>query len=112
MDDHESKERKGKEVLEVLIPILRPPHQFLQRLKKSVEEEKYQKFISMLKELMMNILLVDALEQVQGYTRFMKNLLTKEWKMSFAPMEKVHHCSAIVYRSLVEKKKDPEAFTI
>ncbi|PHT36202.1 hypothetical protein CQW23_23902 [Capsicum baccatum] len=53
-----------------------------------------------------------ALEQMPGYAKFMKDLLTKKWAASYELKDTVHHCSAIATRSLVQKKADPGAFTI
>lgn len=66
----------------------------------------------MLKQLLVNIPLVDALEQMLGYAKFMKDLVTKKRYMSFDTLEGTHHCSLIVSNSLVQKKEDPGAFTI
>lgn len=66
----------------------------------------------MLKELSINIPLVKALEQMAGYVKFMKDIVTKKWMVSFEPIDTMHHCSAVPSRSLVEIKEDPRAFTI
>lgn len=46
---------------------------------------------------------MEALEQMSGYIKFMKDLVTKKQMVSFKPMDKVHDCSAIVSRPLVDK---------
>ncbi|KAK4733622.1 hypothetical protein R3W88_007883 [Solanum pinnatisectum] len=46
------------------------------------------------------------------YVKFLKDLVTKKRTVSFEDDDKLQHCSAIATRSLVQKKKDPEAFTI
>ncbi|XP_059281276.1 uncharacterized protein LOC132034971 [Lycium ferocissimum] len=69
-------------------------------------------FIDKLKELLINIPLVEALEQMLGYTKFMKDLVTKRRHSSFETVGVTHHCSSIVKKALVQKKKDPGAFTI
>ncbi|XP_049357042.1 uncharacterized protein LOC125821699 [Solanum verrucosum] len=66
----------------------------------------------MLKQLSVNIPLVEALEQMQGYAKFMKDLVTKKKAVSIDLTNDVHHCSAIATISLVQKKEDPGAFTI
>lgn len=66
----------------------------------------------MLKELSVNIPLEEALEQMPGYAKFMKNLIIKKIAVSYEPVDNVYHCSVISNRSLVEKEKDPGAFTI
>jgi len=66
----------------------------------------------MLKQLSINVPLIEALEQMPGYAKFMKDLVTKKRVVSFENDEKLQHCSAISKRSLVQKKEDPGAFTI
>ncbi|XP_059295428.1 uncharacterized protein LOC132048757 [Lycium ferocissimum] len=62
--------------------------------------------------LLINIPLVKALEQMPGYTKFMKDLVTKRRSSGLETMGGTHHCSAIVTKALVQKKEDPGAFTI
>ena len=45
--------------------------------------------------------LIEALEQMHGYVKFMKDLVTKKWAVSFEDENKLQHCSSIVTRSLV-----------
>lgn len=68
--------------------------------------------MSMLKELSVNILILEALEKMPSYAKFMKNFLTKKQMGSFEPTDNMHHYSVIAFRSLVEKKEDPKAFAI
>ncbi|KAK4717946.1 hypothetical protein R3W88_016284 [Solanum pinnatisectum] len=90
----------------------RPPPPFPQRLVKKTEEGKYRRFISMVKQFSIKVLLIEALEQIPGYAKFMKDLVTKKQAMSFEEDDKLQHCSAIATRSLVQKKNNPGAFTI
>ncbi|XP_047260822.1 uncharacterized protein LOC124894113 [Capsicum annuum] len=62
--------------------------------------------------MLVNISFVEALEQIPGYTKFMKDLNTKKREVSYEPIDNVHHCSILATRSLVEKKKDPGSFAI
>ncbi|XP_016576538.1 uncharacterized protein LOC107874201 [Capsicum annuum] len=66
----------------------------------------------MLKPLVVNMPLVEALEQMPGYARYMKDLLIKKKTVSYEPLDNLHHCSAIATRSLVQKKAEPGSFTI
>lgn len=68
--------------------------------------------MAMLKQMSVNIPLVEALEQMSGYAKFMKDLVTKKRIVSYEPVDNIHHCNAIATRSLVQKKSDLEAFTI
>ncbi|XP_049394753.1 uncharacterized protein LOC125859056 [Solanum stenotomum] len=105
---------KEKEVQEnlPLQQIPRPPPPFPQRLKKKAEDGKFTKFITMLKQLSVNIPLVEALEHIPRYAKFIKDLVTKKRAVSHDFSNNGHHCSAIATRSLVQKKEDPGAFTI
>ncbi|XP_049372491.1 uncharacterized protein LOC125837400 [Solanum verrucosum] len=103
------KEVKGTMPLQ---QILRPPPFFPQRLKKKVEDGKFVKFITTLRQLSVNIPLVEALEQMPGYAKFMKDLVTKKKVVNIDLTDNVHHYSAIATRSLVQKKEEPGAFTI
>ena len=55
---------------------MRPP--FPQRLKKKNDEGQFKKFLNVLKQLHINILLVEALEQMPSYVKFLKDILFKE----------------------------------
>ena len=90
----------------------RPPPPFPQRLVKKTEDGKYRPFITMLKQLSINVSLVEALEQMPGYAKFMKDLVIKQRSVTFKDDDRMYHCSAIARRSLVQKKEDPGAFTI
>ena len=66
----------------------------------------------MLKQLSINFSLVEALEQMPDYAKFMKDLVTKKRSVTFEDDDRIQHCSVIATRSLVQKKEDPGAFTI
>ncbi|XP_047264649.1 uncharacterized protein LOC124896844 [Capsicum annuum] len=68
--------------------------------------------MEMLKQLTVNVPLVEALEQLLGYAKFMKDLVMKKRHMSHELVDNLHHCDAISTRSLVQKKAIPGAFTI
>ncbi|XP_016563063.1 uncharacterized protein LOC107862119 [Capsicum annuum] len=68
--------------------------------------------MAMLKQLTINMPLVEKLKQMPGYAKFMKDLLTKKRVERYEPTDNFHHYSAIARRSLVQKKADLGAFTI
>lgn len=68
--------------------------------------------ILMLKQLWINVPLIEELEQIPGYAKLMKYLVTKKRAVSFEEDEKLQHCSVIATRSLVQIKEDPRAFFI
>ena len=72
---------------------------------KKTEGGKYRRFITMLKQLSINVPLVESVEQMTGYAKFMKDLVTKKRSVNFEDDDRLQHCSAIATRSLVQKKK-------
>lgn len=68
--------------------------------------------MAILKQLTVNVPLVEALEQMIGYAKFMKDLLTKKKVLSYELVDNFHYLSAISTRSLVQKKAYPGSFTI
>ena len=88
------------------------PLPFPQRLVKKTEDGNYRRFIIMLKQLSINVHLVEALEQMPDYAKFMNDLVTQKRSVTFEDDDRLQHCSAIATRSLVQKKEDPGAFTI
>ena len=70
--EFEDKMVKDVEVPQKVTPMHRPPPPFPQRLVKKTEDGKYRHFITMLKQLSINVPLVETLEQMPGYAKFMK----------------------------------------
>ncbi|XP_070055126.1 uncharacterized protein [Nicotiana tomentosiformis] len=65
----------------------------------------------MTKSLSINMPLVEALEQMPDYAKFMKDLATKKWSMNFETIKFTHQLSEIMY-SMAPKLEYPGAFTI
>ncbi|XP_055803383.1 uncharacterized protein LOC129872416 [Solanum dulcamara] len=85
---------------------------FPQQLKKKDEDVKFQKFLSVFKTLSINLLLVDMLLEIPGYSKFMKELVKKKCSIDFDTIEVSHSCIANMSSNVVVKKDDPRAFTI
>ncbi|XP_016462627.1 uncharacterized protein LOC107785768 [Nicotiana tabacum] len=64
-----------------------------------------------MKSLSINVPLVEALEQMPGYAKFMKDLVTKKRSMNCETIKRTHQVSAIVH-SIAPKLEDLGAFTI
>ncbi|KAL5558977.1 hypothetical protein UlMin_035188 [Ulmus minor] len=111
-----SGEKSGENVTTILQKNLqqnRPPPPFPQRFKKQQQDHQFRKFLDVLKQLHINIPLVEALEQMPSYVKFMKDMLTK--KRRFGEFENValtRECSAVLQNKLPPKLKDPGSFTI
>ncbi|XP_055824376.1 uncharacterized protein LOC129892871 [Solanum dulcamara] len=65
-----------------------------------------------IEKISVNIQLVEALQQILGYAKFIKDLFAKKRTISFDLVDNLHHCSTIATSLLVEKKEDPGTFTI
>ena len=64
------------------------------------ENGKYMLFIPMLKQLSINVPLINVLEQIPDYAKFMMDMVTKKRLVSFADGDEMHECSFIATRSL------------
>ncbi|XP_015167586.1 uncharacterized protein [Solanum tuberosum] len=93
-------------------PLPKIPPPFPQRLKKKNEDEKFRKFLSVFKNLSINLPLVEALLEMLGYAKFIKEQVTKKMSLDYEMIEVPHSCSAIMTNQSITKKEDPEAFTI
>ncbi|XP_070014318.1 uncharacterized protein [Nicotiana sylvestris] len=92
-------------------PLPRPPLPYPQRLAKQKNENQFKKFIEMMKSLSINVPLVEAIEKMPGYAKFMKDLVTTKRSMDCETIKMTHQVSAYVH-SMTPNLEDPVAFTI
>ncbi|XP_070029773.1 uncharacterized protein [Nicotiana sylvestris] len=71
-------------------PLPRPPPPYPQRLVKQNNESQFKKNIEMMKSLSINVPLVEALEKMPGYTKFMKELVTIKRSMDYDTIKMTH----------------------
>ena len=65
------------------------------------------------KRLHINISFSEALEQMSGYVKFMKDVLSKKRKVGdYETAALSEECSAILHKKCPPKLKDPGSFTI
>ena len=89
------------------------PVPYPQRLRKNKLDKQFTKFMEVFKKLHINILFVDALEQMPSYVKFMKDILSRKRRLSeFETVNLIEECSAILQRKFPHKLKDPSSFTI
>ena len=84
-----------------------------QRLRKTKLDKQFGRFMDIFKKLHINIPFSEALEQMSGYVKFMKDILSK--KMNLGDYETValsEECSVILQKKFPPKLKDPGSFTI
>ncbi|KAK8656617.1 hypothetical protein V6N13_098562 [Hibiscus sabdariffa] len=56
----------------------RPPPPFPQRLKKQKQDYQFKKFFDILKQVHINLPLVEALQQMPNYAKFLKDMVTRK----------------------------------
>ncbi|XP_038887108.1 uncharacterized protein LOC120077291 [Benincasa hispida] len=80
---------------------------------KKNDEQQFKHFLELLKQLHINIPLIEALEQMPTYVKFLKDILTKKRRVSEKEVITLtHECNALVSNSLAKKQKDPGSFTV
>ncbi|KAL4308125.1 hypothetical protein GQ457_01G012990 [Hibiscus cannabinus] len=96
---------KGKEI--------HPPPPFPQRLRKQKYEYQFKKFLDILKQVHINLSLVEAIEQMPNYAKFLKDMVSKRTRLSeFETVAMTEGCMAMLHNRLPPKLKDPDSFTI
>ena len=84
-----------------------------QTLRKSNLDGQFTKFLEVFKKLHINIPFVDALEQMLGYVKFMKDILAKMRQLGdIETVALSEECSTILQKKLPPKLKDLGSFTI
>ncbi|KAJ9556763.1 hypothetical protein OSB04_011377 [Centaurea solstitialis] len=97
-------------------PVIKPVPLYVpypQRLRNQKEEQQFKKFLDMFKELHINIPLIEAIEQMPNYAKFLKDILSKKKKLNeYETVALTEGCNALVTNTLPPKLKDPGCFTI
>ncbi|XP_062076849.1 uncharacterized protein LOC133781782 [Humulus lupulus] len=75
----------------------KPPPPFPQRFRKQQQDGQFRKFLDVLKQLHINIPLVEALEQMPNYVKFLKEISTKKRRLGeFETVALTEGCSAML----------------
>ncbi|KAM6554337.1 hypothetical protein CsatB_015099 [Cannabis sativa] len=91
----------------------KPPPPFPQRFKKQQDDGQFRRFLDVLKQLHINIPLVEALEQMPTYVKFLTDILTKKRRLGeFETVALTEGCSAMLKSKIPTKVKDPGNFAI
>ena len=76
-------------------------------------EEKFGKFVKLLKKLHINLPFIKVLSQMPNSVKFLKELLANKRKLDATSHVELNAvCSAILTNKLPNKLKDPGSFTI
>ncbi|XP_070005627.1 uncharacterized protein [Nicotiana sylvestris] len=102
--NQEKTQSSGQKLLPAPIP---------QMLAKQKKDDQYRKFMEMLKQIQLNILLMDALREMPGYAKMMKDLMSRKFDFQdLSTITLTQTCSAVVTRPMAKKFFDPSSFTI
>ncbi|KAL4340421.1 hypothetical protein GQ457_08G032480 [Hibiscus cannabinus] len=89
------------------------PPPFPQRLRKQKYDYQFKKFLDILKQVHINFPLVEAIEQMPNYAKFLKEMVSKRTRLSeFETIAITEVCMAMLHNRLPPKLKDPGSFTI
>ncbi|XP_021723921.1 uncharacterized protein LOC110691307 [Chenopodium quinoa] len=67
----------------------------------------------MFKQLQVNIPFADALMQIPSYSKFLKEIMSKKWKLEdYETIALSEECKAVIQNKLPPKLKDPDSFSI
>ncbi|XP_047978512.1 uncharacterized protein LOC125220386 [Salvia hispanica] len=90
-----------------------PKIPFPSRIKKKVVDEKFEKLLDIFRKVNVNIPLVEALQQMPMYAKFLKDVIPKKKKwVDYEIVSMSENCSAIIQKKLPAKLKDPGSFNI
>nr|XP_016451012.1 PREDICTED: uncharacterized protein LOC107775755 [Nicotiana tabacum] len=93
--------------------VSRPPPPFPQRLQKVKDNVAYKKFHDILKQVQINIPLVDILQEVPKYAKYIKDIVANKRRLTeFETVALTEECSSRIQSKLPQKLKDPGSFTI
>ncbi|XP_038896008.1 uncharacterized protein LOC120084188 [Benincasa hispida] len=86
---------------------------FSRCLMKKNDEQQFKCFLELLRQLNINIPLIEALEQMPTYVKFFKDILTKKRRVGENEVITLtQECNALVSNSLPKKRKNPGSFTV
>ncbi|XP_070039570.1 uncharacterized protein [Nicotiana tomentosiformis] len=91
----------------------RVPPLFPQRLRKKNDDHMFHKFLDMLKQIHLNIPLVDMLCDVPKYAKYIKDIVANKRRLTeFETVALTVECTSKIPHKLPQKLKDPSSFTI
>ncbi|KAK8516824.1 hypothetical protein V6N12_049536 [Hibiscus sabdariffa] len=92
---------------------IRPPPPFPQRLKKHKQDYQFKKFFDILKQVHINLPLVEALQQMPNYAKFLKDMVTRKKRIEkFETAAATETCLTLMHNKVPAKKTNPGSFTI
>ncbi|XP_047938640.1 uncharacterized protein LOC125186329 [Salvia hispanica] len=84
-----------------------------QRVQKKKTDAQFSRFLDIFRKVNLNIPLVEALQEMPTYAKFLKDVLSKKKKWTdYETVNISENCSAIIQKKLPAKLKDPGSFNI
>ncbi|XP_047943030.1 uncharacterized protein LOC125189845 [Salvia hispanica] len=84
-----------------------------QRVQKKKTDAQFSRFLDIFRKVNLNIPLVEALQEMPTYAKFLKDVLSKKKKWTdYETVNISENCSAIIQKKLPTKLKDPGSFNI
>ncbi|KAL4385781.1 hypothetical protein GQ457_15G018480 [Hibiscus cannabinus] len=91
----------------------RSPPPFPQRLKNQKQDYQFKKFLDILKQVHINLPLMEALQQMPNYAKFLKDMVTRKKRIEeFETAAATETCLALMHNKVPAKKTDPDSFII
>ncbi|XP_021752566.1 uncharacterized protein LOC110718073 [Chenopodium quinoa] len=88
------------------------PVPFPGRLAKRKLNDTFAKFLSVMKNLHINLPFIEVVTQMPSYSKFLKDILTNKRKLNDELITLPHQVSALVQHKMPKKQKDPGSFTL
>ncbi|XP_060170587.1 uncharacterized protein LOC132601524 [Lycium barbarum] len=93
--------------------VAKPPPPFPQHLARPKEEATYKKFFDLLKQVHVNVPLVDMLQCIPKYAKYIKDIVANKSRFTeYATVALTEECTSRIQNRLPTKLKDPGSFTI
>ncbi|KAK8640569.1 hypothetical protein V6N13_008321 [Hibiscus sabdariffa] len=90
----------------------RPASPFPERLKKQKQEYQYKKFFDILKQVHINLPLVEALQHMPNYAKFYKDMVSRKTRIGeFETDAAIEACLAMMHNKVSAKNTDLEALS-
>ncbi|XP_042441352.1 uncharacterized protein LOC122026689 [Zingiber officinale] len=115
---NQTQNRDGEEVTKKVEETLQatPQNQkisFPQKLIVSQKDEDFNRFLKKIKEIYIEVPLIDALHQIPKFVKFLKRILSnRRQKGDIETVELIENCSALLMANYPPKLQDPGSFSI
>ncbi|XP_049345100.1 uncharacterized protein LOC125809545 [Solanum verrucosum] len=94
-------------------PIVKPPHPFPQKFKKQKEVECFGNFLSLLKQVRINLPLVDVFQGIPKYAKYVKDIGENKRRLTeYETVVLTEECISRIQNNLPTKLKDPGSFMV